>query len=125
MGFWDFLWLLVWSFFFVAYLMVLFQIVVDIFRDHGLSGFAKALWIIGLILIPLLVALIYVIARGKGMAERRGVEARQMQDSTDAYIQSVAARSNPADQISSAKALLDSGSISESEFERLKAKALA
>jgi hypothetical protein len=125
MSFWDFFWLLVWSFFFVAYLMVLFHIVVDLFKDPQLGGFAKALWIIGLIFLPILVALIYLVARGRSMAERRMAEARQAQESTDQYIQSVAAKSNPAEQIASAKALLDNGSINQAEFDQLKAKALA
>ena len=76
MGFWDFLWLLVWTFFFVMYLMVLFQIIGDLFRDHGMSGWLKAVWIIALLLVPFLSALIYLIARGRGMAER---QARQVE----------------------------------------------
>ena len=125
MGFWDFFWLLVWSFFFVMYLMVLFQIVADLFRDHELSGWVKALWIIGLILVPFLIVLIYLIVRGRGMAERQAGSVQQAQTATDQYIKSVAGSSNPADQITSAKALLDSGAITQSEYDRLKAKALA
>ena len=71
MSFWDFFGLLIWSFLFVMYLMVLFQILGDLFRDRELSGGMKALWTIGLILIPFLVMLIYVIVRGRGMAERQ------------------------------------------------------
>ena len=123
--FWDFFWLLMWSFFFVAYLLVLFQIIGDLFRDRDLGGFAKALWIIGLIFLPLLVALIYLISRGQGMAQRQSARIREAQESTDQYIQSVAAQSNPAEQIASAKALLDNGSINQAEFDQLKAKALA
>ncbi|HWI01802.1 MAG TPA: hypothetical protein VNT27_15860 [Propionibacteriaceae bacterium] len=125
MGFWDFIWLLIWSYCFVAYLMLLFKIIGDIFRDPDLGGFAKALWVIGLILVPFLVALIYLIARGSGMAERQVGAARQARAETDQYIQSVAGASNPADQIASAKALLDSQAITPHEYERLKAKALA
>ncbi len=124
MNFWDFFWLLIWSFFFVMYLMVLFQIFRDLFQDPELSGFAKVLWVIGLIVIPLLFALIYVIARGRGMAERRNSAMAQAQAEADQYIRSVATTS-PADQIASAKTLLDNGSISATEFEQLKAKALA
>ena len=71
MGFWDFFGLLLWSFVFVMYLMVLFQILGDLFRDPELGGGAKALWTIGLILVPFLVIVIYLIARGRGMAERQ------------------------------------------------------
>ena len=125
MGFWDFFWLLLWSFFFVTYLMLLFRIIVDLFRDPELGGGAKALWLIGLILVPFLVALIYVITRGQGMAERQLGAVQQARTDTDQYIQSVAGAANPADQIASAKALLDQGAITAAEFDRLKAKALA
>ena len=125
MDFWDFLWLLVWSFLFVCFLMVLFQIFGDLFRDPDLSGWAKAAWVIGLIVFPWLMILIYLIARGKGMAERQAAAMRSARQSTDEYIKSVASSSSPADQISSAKALLDSGAITQAEFDQLKAKALA
>jgi len=125
MSFSDFFWLLIWSFFLVCYLMVLFQIIGDLFRDKDLSGWWKALWIIFLIVFPFLAALVYLIARGKGMAERRAGEMQQAQAATDQYIQSVATRGNPADQIASAKALLDSGAINQEEFDKLKQKALA
>ena len=125
MGFWDFFGLLIWSFFFVMYLMVLFHIFGDLFRDRDLGGGAKALWTIGLILLPFLLMVIYLIVRGRGMAERQAGAIRQAQTETDQYIRSVASSSSPADQISSAKALLDSGSITPAEFDQLKAKALA
>jgi hypothetical protein len=125
MGFWDFFWLMVWTFVFVMYLMLLFQIFRDLFRDKTLSGWAKALWIIGLIVLPYLMALIYVIARGRGMGERQAGEIRQAQAETDQYIKSVAnTQSTAADQITAAKALLDQGAISEGEYDQLKAKAL-
>ena len=125
MDFWDFFWLLVWTFFFVCYLMVLFQVISDLFRDRELSGWWKAIWIIFLIIFPFLTLIIYLIARGRGMAERQAGEVRKAQVATDQYIQSVASRSNPAEQIASAKNLLDSGAITQEEFERLKQKALA
>ena len=125
MGFWDFLWLLVWTFFFVMYLMVLFQIIGDLFRDHDMSGWLKAVWIIALLLVPFLSALIYLIARGRGMAERQARQVEGARAATDEYIQSVAARPNPAEEIASAKALLDSGTITQDEFAALKQKALA
>jgi type VI protein secretion system component VasK len=121
----DWFWLLIWTFVFVCYLMVLFQIIADLFRDRDLSGWWKALWIIFLIIFPFLAAFIYLIARGRGMAERQAGEVRRAQVATDQYIESVAGRSNPAEQIASAKNLLDSGAITQEEFEKLKAKALA
>jgi Short C-terminal domain/Phospholipase_D-nuclease N-terminal len=124
-SFWDWFWLLVWTFFFVCYLMVLFQIIVDLFRDRDLSGWWKAIWIIFLIIFPFLTALIYLIARGRGMAERHAGEMKRAQVATDQYIQSVAGHGNPAEQIASAKNLLDAGTITQEEFDKLKAKALA
>ncbi|HMI33351.1 MAG TPA: SHOCT domain-containing protein [Propionibacteriaceae bacterium] len=125
-SFWDFFWLLVWTFFFVMYLMVLFQIIGDLFRDKDLSGWWKALWIIFLIIFPFLAAIIYLIARGRSMADRQAGEMRKAQVATDQYIKSVASQgSSPADQIASAKSLLDSGAITQQEFEQLKQKALA
>ena len=125
MSFWDFFWLLIWSFFLVCYLMVLFQIITDLFRDKDLSGWWKALWIIFLIIFPFLAALIYLIARGRGMAERQAGAAQSAQVAPDQYIQSVATRSHPAEQIASAKTLLDNGTISQDEFDKIKQKALA
>ena len=125
-SFWDFFWLLIWTFFLVMYLMILFHIIGDLFRDKDMSGWWKALWIIFLIIFPFLAAFIYLIARGRGMAERQAGEMRKAQVATDQYIKSVASQgSSPADQIASAKSLLDSGSITQPEFEQLKAKALA
>ena len=125
MSFWDFFWLLIWSYLFVAYLVVLFHIAADIFRDPELGGFSKALWIIGLIVAPVLVALIYLVARGRGMAERQASAAQKARAETDRYIQYVAATPSSTDQIASAKALLNDGTITQDEYERLKAKALA
>jgi ABC-type multidrug transport system fused ATPase/permease subunit len=123
MDFWDFFWLLVWSFFFVCYLMVLFQVIADLFRDKDLSGWWKALWIIFLIIFPFLALIIYLIARGRGMAERSGREVQQVRTAQDEYIRNVAGASS-ADEIAKAKALLDAGTISQSEFDLLKSKAV-
>jgi ABC-type multidrug transport system fused ATPase/permease subunit len=125
MGFWDFLWLLFWTYIFVAYLMLLFHIFADVFRDRDMGGFAKALWVIFLIVAPFLSVLIYLIARGREMAERQTQAARQAQAETEQYIQSVASTPNSADQIASAKALLDDGTITPAEYEQLKVQALA
>jgi len=120
----QFLWLLVWSFLFICYLMIFFYIIGDLFRDRETNGWLKALWIIFLVFFPFLTALIYLIARGRGMTERSLAAAQAQKAATDQYIQTVAGKS-AADQIASAKALLDSGAISQAEFDQLKTKALA
>ena len=122
--FWDTVLLMVSTFFFIAYLIVLFQVVVDLFRDSEMGGGSKVIWLIGLIFLPVLTALIYILARGRGMADRQRAAMRSAKADTDAYIREVAAKS-PADQIADAKKLLDAGTISNDEFARLKAKALA
>jgi len=123
-NFWDLMWLIASTFFFVAYLIVLFHIVIDLFRDAEMGGFAKAIWIIGLIVVPLLTALIYILARGGGMAARQQAALKQAKSQTDDYIRGIAAKS-PADQIADAKKLLDAGTINAEEFAKLKSKALA
>ena len=122
--FWDAVVLMASTFFFIAYLIVLFQVIVDLFRDSEMGGGSKVLWIIGLIFEPLLTALIYVLARGQGMSERQRAAVRAAKADTDAYIRDVAGKS-PADHIADAKKLLDAGTISADEFARLKTKALA
>jgi hypothetical protein len=123
-NFWDTVLLMVSTFFFIAYLIVLFQVVVDLFRDSEMGGGSKVLWLIGLIFLPVLTALIYILARGRGMADRQRAAVRSAKADTDAYIRDVAGKS-PADQIADAKKLLDAGTINGDEFARLKAKALA
>ncbi|MBD8079576.1 SHOCT domain-containing protein [Cellulosimicrobium arenosum] len=125
-SFWDWLWLMVWWFFFIAYLMLLFYIVADLFRDKNLSGWWKALWIIVLIVAPYLAALVYVIARGRGMAERRSDEDRARKQIMDDYVRATASTGrSPATEIADAKALHDAGVIDADEFAQLKSKALA
>jgi len=123
-SFWDWFWLLIWWFVFFAYLVILFQILTDLFRDRALSGWWKAVWIIGLVILPFLTALVYVIARGSGMAERQLSAVKAAKADTDSYIREVAGKS-PAEHISDAKALHDAGVINDAEFAQLKAKALA
>lgn len=123
-SFWDWFWLLVWWFLFFAYLIVLFQIIGDLFRDRALSGWWKAVWVVFLVIFPFLTALVYLIARGNGMAERQLQAVQRAKVETDAYIREVATKS-PAEHIADAKALLDQGVISQAEFDTLKAKALA
>ncbi len=125
-SFWDFFWFIISFFLLMAYLIVLFQVVMDLFRDRDLSGWAKAIWIFFLIFFPVLTALIYLIARGQGMAERNLASARAAQSETESYIRSVSGgAASPAEEIARAKALLDDGAIGQDEYEALKAKALA
>jgi hypothetical protein len=114
-----------WVFVFVAYLMVLFSIIGDLFRDHTLNGWLKALWIIFLIFVPFLTALVYLIARGSSMQKRSMEAASEMRAAQDAYIRQTAGSTSAADDIAKAKSLLDSGAITQAEFDALKAKALA
>lgn len=125
----DFGDVLLWSFWFfiwIAALMVWFRCLFDMFSDSSLSGWAKAGWAILLIFVPWLGALIYLIARGRSMNERQRAAAEQRQAEQEKYIKDVASTpQSAADQISSAKSLLDSGAITQAEYETLKAKALA
>ncbi|TFD28323.1 SHOCT domain-containing protein [Cryobacterium cryoconiti] len=121
---WDVIWFFFWTFAFIAYLMVLFSIIGDIFRDSTLNGWAKAGWMLFLVFVPFLTALVYLIARGKGMAERQMQAAQRSQQATEQYVRSVAGSGGSADEIGKAKALLDSGTITPDEYAALKAKAL-
>ena len=129
MSFWDVVWFIIISFAFVAYLMMLFWIFADLFRDKSVSGWVKAIWVIAMFIAPLITALVYLIARGRGMAERSAREAEETRQRQDEYIRQVAgqaapAASSPTEQISQARALLDSGAITQAEYDTLKAQAL-
>jgi uncharacterized membrane protein len=124
MSFWNIIWFIFVSFAFIAYLMFMFQIIGDLFRDHTVSGWVKALWMICLIFLPFLTAIIYLVVRGKGMYERQSAAIDAARASQEDYIRNVASTS-PGDQIAQAKGLLDSGAISQAEFDALKAKALS
>jgi hypothetical protein len=120
---------LLWSFWFfiwITAIMVWFRCVFDMFSDHTLSGWAKAGWAIVLIFLPWLGAIIYLIARGRSMTQRQMSAMAEHQAAQADYIQQVAGSgATPASQIADAKALLDSGTITQSEFDGLKARALA
>lgn len=122
--FWSVVWFFFWSFAIISYLFALFAVVGDLFRDRGLNGWWKALWILFLIFVPFLTVLVYLIARGGGMAERSQHEASKAQSAADDYIRGVAGAS-PSDEIAKAKALLDAGTITQAEYDGLKARALA
>ena len=126
MSFWDVVWFIIISFAFIAYLMILFQIVTDLFRDRDESGWMKAVWIVCLIFLPLLTALVYLIARGPKMAERQSRAMADYQAQQEAYIRNVATQSGgPADEIAKAKQLLDDGHITQADYDRIKEKALS
>lgn len=111
-------------FLFVVWFWLLMNIVSDLFRDHEISGTAKALWIVALLLFPFIGVLAYLISRGSGMAPRAARSMQEAQARFDSYVRSVAGSEGPADQIAKAKSLLDAGAIDKAEFEALKAKAL-
>jgi len=127
-GFWgsfgDLIWWFLWAFAFFTYLMALFVVIGDLFRDHKLNGWWKAVWIIFLIFVPFLTLFVYLIARGKGMAERGAAQAKEYKAAQDQYIKSVAGAS-PSEEIAKAKSLLDSGAITQAEFDHIKTKALS
>ena len=124
MSFWDVVWFIFISFAFVAYLMVMFSIITDLFRDRSVSGPAKAAWVVALIFLPLLTSLVYLITRGSGMAEWATRSAEVAKQQQDAYIREAAGHTTPADQIAQARAMFDAGVISQSEYDALKTKAL-
>ncbi len=106
--------------------MVWFRCVFDLFGDRTLSGWAKAGWVLLLVFVPWLGALIYLIARGRSMTERQMAAVAQQQAEQEKYIQQVAGSSqSPTEQLANAKTLLDSGAITQTEFDALKAKVLA
>ncbi|MFZ0323954.1 MAG: SHOCT domain-containing protein [Actinomycetes bacterium] len=120
----EFFWYMLIIFAFMVLLMVLFSIITDIFRNHESSGWVKAAWIFLLVVFPWLTALVYLIVEHKGMTERSVKAAEKQQKAQTEYIQQVAG-TTPADQIANAKKLLDDGSISQAEYDQLKAKALS
>jgi ABC-type multidrug transport system fused ATPase/permease subunit len=112
-------------FLFAAWLMILFTIIGDLFRDHQLSGWAKAAWTVFLIFVPFLAALIYLIARGDGMRERALQQQQQAQQQVNAYIRDTAGSGSAADELTKLAKLHDDKKLSDEEFERAKAKIVA
>jgi hypothetical protein len=117
-------WTMLIFFAFVVWLWILFTVIADLFRRHDTSGFMKVLWIIFIIVLPYLGVFVYLIAEHKGMTDRAIASQKQAQSQFDDYVQSVAVKSDPTEQINKAKGLLDSGAITQTEFDRLKASAL-
>lgn len=128
MSFWSTIWDAIWWFLtifvFIAYLMALFSILGDLFRDRKLNGWIKAVWLLFLMFLPFLTALVYLIARGRGMGERAEAQAKAIRSETEEYLRSVGGGASPTEQIAQAKHLLDSGAITAEEYETLKRTAL-
>ena len=120
----DVLWTMIVFFAFIIWIWLLITIFADIFRRHDIGGGAKALWIIFVIILPFLGVLVYLISQHDSMNERNMAQMAQIKQQQDEYIKNVAGSASPADQIAQAKQLLDSGAISQAEFDSLKAKAL-
>ena len=123
-SFWDIIVWFIWIFVCVAYLMALFSVLTDLFRDHTTNGWVKAIWVLFLVFLPFLTVLVYLIARGRGMNERAQQAAASQQKAAESYIRDVAGNS-PTDQIEKAHQLLNAGAISQEEFDKLKSNALA
>jgi hypothetical protein len=121
----DILWTMIIFFTWVVWIWIMIVILTDVFRRRDVSGWGKALWVIFLIVLPFLGALVYLIVEHGGMADRQAEAARGQKAQMDEYVKSVAGSGGPAAEIDKAKQLLDSGAINQTEFDALKAKALA
>ena len=121
----DVLWTMLIFFAWIIWFWLLITVFADVFRRHDTSGFAKVLWIIFVIVLPFLGVFIYLIVNHDGMTQRSMKEAQTQRAQMDDYVRSVAGSGGAAAEIERAKALLDSGAISQSEFDAIKAKALA
>ncbi|MCX5607884.1 MULTISPECIES: SHOCT domain-containing protein [unclassified Streptomyces] len=119
--FWTMLWLFVW----VMWFFLLFKVITDLFRDHGMNGWAKAGWLILVLLLPFIGVLIYLIVRGRSMAERDREQAKEQQEAFQQYVRQTAAPSaSPAEELHKLSALKDKGDITQEEFDRAKQKLL-
>jgi Short C-terminal domain len=121
----EIFWTILVFFAFVVSLMILFSVLRDLFRRHDTSGFTKVLWIITIIVLPYLRTFIYLITQHDGMVERGARQQKAAQQEIDRYVQSVATKADPTEQIHNAKDLLDRGAINEAEFEQIKRQALS
>ncbi len=123
---WDVFWDILWFFFLVIWIMILFSVIMDLFRDHTESGFKKFVWCVFLIFLPFITVFVYVIVRGQGMAKRNMERQVASKQEFDSYVQQVSGSGgSAADQIAKAKGLLDSGAITQAEYDNMKTKALA
>ncbi len=120
----DLIWTTIVIFFLIMFIWVFIMILSDLFRDHKLSGWAKAVWVVALIIFPLLGSLVYLIARGQGMAERSAAQQEQARAQFDSYVRSTAASTGtgPVDDLTRLAELRDRGTITDAEFESMKAR---
>jgi Short C-terminal domain/Phospholipase_D-nuclease N-terminal len=121
----DIFWTMLVFFFWVIWIWLLITVFADLFSRHDISGWAKAAWTAFVIVLPYLGVLVYMIAQGKHMAERKAAQMKASQAQFDDYVRDVAGDGGASDQIAKAKQLLDSGTIDAAEFDQLKRKALA
>src|SRR4051794_14357503 len=121
----DIFWTMILFFLWITWFWMLIVIIGDLFSRSDASGWGKAAWCVGLIFLPFLGVLTYLVVNGSGMNERRAQESKAARNEFDDYVKTVAADAGPASEIKRAKELLDSGAITEVEFTSLKAKALA
>jgi hypothetical protein len=121
----DVLWTMLVFFIWIAWFLILFRVLIDIFRRHDIGGGSKVLWIIFVILLPFLGVFVYIITQSHHMAERDMKQAAAAQAQFDEHVKSVAGSGGPAAEIEKANALLSSGAITQAEFDELKRKALA
>jgi hypothetical protein len=124
-GFGDALWTMFVFFLWILWFWLLFTVFADLFRRHDISGWGKTGWCVFVILLPFLGVFVYLIAEGRAMGERSAQQAQRYQSQMDSYVRSVAASGSSTDEIAKGKQLLDSGAISQAEFDQIKAKALA
>ena len=121
----NILWSMIIFFAWVAWIFILIRVIADIFRRHDTSGWGKAAWLVFVIVLPFLGVFIYLIANGDEMGQRDLQQARAAQANMDDYVKSVAGSGGAAAEIDKAKQLLDSGAITQAEFDAIKAKAIA
>jgi hypothetical protein len=121
----DVVWTMLIFFVWIAWFMLLFRIIADVFRRHDIGGGGKVLWLIFVIVVPFLGVFVYLIAESKGMADRDLERAQASQQQFDTYVRETASSGGPATEIAKAKELLDSGALTQSEFDAIKQKALA
>jgi hypothetical protein len=124
-SFGDVMWSMFVFFAWILFFWMLFIVFGDLFSRHDISGWAKAGWTVFVIILPFLGIFIYLIAEGKGMGERAQQRAQSQQSQVDDYVRSVAASGSPTEEIAKGQELLKSGAITQTEFDQLKAKALA
>ena len=118
---WDILIFFAW----VIFIWIAITVLIDVFRRHDISGWGKAAWVVFVVILPWIGVLVYLIANHTGMAERRAQDTQVAQAQFDQYVRQAAGKGGPASEIETAKGLLDSGAISQQEFDAIKAKALA